>query len=187
MKKLTTVVLIMIAAIATSFAQKVNKFGYLNSYELLTLMPEKAKADTVIDKYARDLDNLANQMAVEYQTKATNFQQKYDKKLMSEAEAELAAKELQDLEQRINEFQQASQQKVQKKQDDLYSPIMQKVNDAIKAVAKANGYTYIFDSSAGSLLYADESDDVLPLLKSYLKLPEPKPASTAPKTGTTPK
>jgi outer membrane protein len=61
--------------------------------------------------------------------------------------------------------------------------ILEKANDGIKAVAKANGYTYIFDSGAGSILFADESDDVLPLLKAYLKLPEPKPAPAA----TTPK
>ncbi len=186
MKKLTTVLFVMIACIATTFAQKVNKFGYLNSQELVSLMPEKMKADSAIEKYAKELDNLATQMATEYQTKAAAYQAKFDKKQMSDAEAELAAKELQDLEQRINDFQQAAQNKVQDKQDKLYSPIMAKINEAIKAVAKTNGYTYIFDSSAGSLLYADEADDVLPLLKTYLKLPEPK---VAPKTvpGTTPK
>lgn len=65
----------------------------------------------------------------------------------------------------------------------MYGPILQKANDGIKAVAKANGYTYIFDSGAGSILFAEESDDVLPLLKAHLKLPEPKPAPAA----TTPK
>ena len=66
----------------------------------------------------------------------------------------------------------------------LYSPIVQKAQEAIKSVAKTNGYTYIFDSGVGSILYAEESDDILPLVKAYLKLPDPKPAvKPAVKTG----
>jgi hypothetical protein len=35
-------------------------------------------------------------------------------------------------------------------------------------VAKENGFTYIFDVSAGSLLYQPESDNVLSLVKTKL-------------------
>jgi outer membrane protein len=185
MKKLSILFVAMIALAASSYAQKVNKFGYLNSLELLSLMPEKAKADSVIDKYSADLDLLGQQMVAEYQKKATDAQTKADKGLLSDEQKEIAGKELADMEKRIQDFQQSAQQKIQEKQDKTYAPVLQKVNEAIKAVAKANGYTYIFDASAGSLLYVDETDNVLPLLKTYMKLPEPK--VVAPKPGTAPK
>ena len=76
---------------------------------------------------------------------------------------------------------------MQDKQDKTYAPILQKVNEAIKSVAKTNGYTYIFDTAAGSLLYVDETDNILPLLKAYLKLPEPKVKAPAPGTAPNPK
>ncbi len=185
MKKVTVVFVVMIAIIANTYAQKVNKFGYLNSLELLSLMPEKAKADSVIEKYGQELDALGQQMYQEYQKKAADAQQKVEKKLLSEEQMELVGKELADMEKRIQDFQQQSQEKIQAKQDKTYAPILTKVNEAIKAVAKANGYTYIFDASAGSLLYVEESDNILPLLKTYLKLPEPKVKTPAP--ATTPK
>lgn len=185
MKKFSILFVAMIALAASSYAQKVNKFGYLNSAELLSLMPEKAKADSVIDKYGADLDALGQQMYAEYQKKSADAQAKVDKKLLSEEQIDLIGKELADMEKRLQDFQQSSQEKVQKKQDATYAPVLQKVNEAIKAVAKANAYTYIFDSSAGSLLFVDESDNILPLLKAYLKLPEPKVA--APKAGMAPK
>ena len=181
MKKISTIIIVMIAVISSTYAQKVNKFGYLNSSELIGLMPETAKADSAVDKYAAELDALGQQMYMEYQKKATDAQAKA--KTMTEEQLEIVGKELADLEKRITDFQQSAEQKIGAKKDKLYGPILQKANDGIKAVAKANGYTYIFDSGAGSILFADESDDVLTLLKAYLKLPEPKPAPAA----TTPK
>jgi hypothetical protein len=44
MKKISTIIIVMIAVISSTYAQKANKFGYLNSSELIGLMPETAKA-----------------------------------------------------------------------------------------------------------------------------------------------
>ncbi len=174
MKKISTIIIVMIAVVASTYAQKVNKFGYLNSSELISLMPETAKADSAVDKYTSELDALGQQMYAEYQKKTSDAQAKA--KTMTEEQLEIVGKELADLEKRITDFQQAAQDKIGAKKDKLYAPILQKANDGIKAVAKANGFTYIFDSAAGSILFADESDEVLPLVKAYLKLPDTKPA-----------
>jgi len=187
MKKLTTIIIAMLAIVASTYAQKVNKFGYLNSSELISMMPEAIKADSVLQKYDNDLQTLGQQMYAEYQKKAADAQAKIDKKLLSDEQIELVGKELADLEKRIQDFQQQYEEKLGKKRELLYSPIIAKAQEAIKTVAKNNGFTYIFDSGAGSILYAEESDDILPLVKTYLKLPDVKkaPAANAPglKTG----
>lgn len=180
MKRISTIFIVMLAIVASSYAQKANKFGYLNSSELISLMPETAKADSAIDKYAMELDALGQQMYGEYQKKASEAQVKVEKKLLSEEQIEILGKELADMEKRITDFQQAAQDKIEDKKNKLYGPILQKANDGIKAVAKANGYTYIFDTAAGAILYADESDEIIGLVKTYMKLPDPKPV-VAPK------
>lgn len=179
MKKISTMVVVMFAFLASTYAQKANKFGYLNSMELIGLMPEAAKADSALQKYAGELDALGQQMYVEYQKKATDAQTKIDKGQMTEDQKEIVAKELADLEKRITDFQQSANDKIDQKREKLYAPILQKANDGIKAVAKANGYTYIFDAGAGSILYAEESDDITALVKAHLKLPDPKPTQGA--------
>lgn len=46
---------------------------------------------------------------------------------------------------------------------------MTKATNAIKEVAKENGFTYIFDMSSGAILFASEtSEDILPLVKKKL-------------------
>ncbi len=172
--------ILMLAIVVSTYAQKVTKFGYLNSSELISLMPESAKADSAIEKYAQELDALGQQMYAEYQKKAADAQDKKQRNLLTAEQEELVVKELGDMEKRITDFQQTAQDKIASKKEKLYSPILTKANEGIKTVAKTNGFTYVFDSGAGSILFAEESDNILPLVKTYLKLPDPKPAAPKP-------
>ena len=79
-------------------------------------------------------------------------------------------KEISDLEQRIQAFQESAQTSMQKKKEELYAPIIKKAEDAISAIAKEKSYSYIFDTSVGAFLYAQESDNVMSLVKSKLGL-----------------
>jgi len=127
--------------------------------ELLSLMPAVGPADAELEKYAGTLDGLYKGMTTEYQNKAVDFQQ--NQKNLTPDTQELKVKELQDLEKRILDFEATVQDKLGKKRETLYAPILEKADTAIKAVAKEGGYTYIFDASTGGLLFADESEDIL--------------------------
>ena len=77
--------------------------------------------------------------------------------------------ELQELRTRIQRFQETAMNELDKAQQSLMQPITEKAMNAIKEVAKENGYTYIFDLSAGPILYTSESSqDILPLVKKKL-------------------
>ena len=78
---------------------------------------------------------------------------------MSKSRAE---KELEDLGNRIQDFQQTAQESIQKKKEELYGPILKKAEAAIKDIAKEKGYSYIFDTSLGTVLYAQDSDNIPP-------------------------
>ena len=77
-------------------------------------------------------------------------------------------KELTDLGNRIQDFQQTAQESIQKKKEELYGPILKKAEDAIKDIAKEKAYSYIFDTSLGSVIFAQESDNIMPLVKTRL-------------------
>src|SRR6478672_3737643 len=107
MKKLSTVIIVLLALTASTYAQKANKFGYLNSAELMSLMPEVVKADSAVDKYAMELDALGQQMYAEYQKEASEAQDKKQKNTLSAEQEELIVKGLADREKRITDFQQS--------------------------------------------------------------------------------
>jgi len=76
--------------------------------------------------------------------------------------------DLQKKEQEIMKFEQEMQQKLGSKEQELLNPILAKVNNAIQAVAKENSFQFIFDTSSGVLLYADESQDITSMVKAKL-------------------
>jgi outer membrane protein len=147
-----------------AFAQA--KFGYINSDELLSIMPEVRKADSSLQLFAKSYQDQLEQMMKEYQKKGQDFQAQ--EKTMTEAVKEVKVKEIQQLEERIQSTQQSAQEKVAKKKEELYSPILEKADKAIKDVAKANNFDYVFDASRGNILYAKETDNILPLVKAKL-------------------
>ena len=75
-------------------------------------------------------------------------------------------KELLDLGNRIQEFQASAQEDLEDKQYELAKPFQDAIQEAINKVAKANGYSYIFDTK--TLLYYGTSDDITPLVKKEL-------------------
>jgi len=172
MKKTIVLLLFAFCLAGTASAQiKVNKLGYINTLELLSLMPEVGPADAELEKYANELDGLYSKMLQEYQSKVSEIQNTVDN--MSEDMKQVKAQELADMEKRIGQFEESSSTKLNKKKETLYKPILDLADKAIKEVAKENGFTYIFDSSVGAIIFADESDDILPLVKAKLGLKDP--------------
>lgn len=165
MKKILMLVACTIFTSSIVLAQS-PKLGWITSAELLQSMPEKAKADTDIAKYAKSFQDQIDIMMKEYQTKGQAFQA--SEKTMTDAMKEVKMKEIQDLQNRIESTQQSAQEKIQQKKQDVYQPILDKADKAIQAVAKEKGYDYIFDKSGGMLLFGKEGDNILPLVKAKL-------------------
>lgn len=136
------------------FAQNL-KFGHLQSYEIIQQMPEYTKAMT-------DLQNLQKQYQGEIQRAEEEFNKKYTEYMqqrdsLPENIAERRQKELQDLMERGQQFQQEVEQNMQKAQADMTAPIFKKMEDAIKAVGAEGGYIYIFDLSRTSIPYVNDA------------------------------
>jgi len=142
------------------------KVGYVNSATLLQAMPEKAKADSDLAKYAKSFQDQIDIMMKEYQSKIQQFQS--GEKTMSDAMKEVKGKEIQDLQARIESTQQSAQEKLQQKKQDLYAPVLDKADKAIKAVAKDKNYDYILDAQGGALLFGKDEYDLTPAVKAKM-------------------
>jgi outer membrane protein len=165
MKKITFLALLSILTLS-AIAQ--NKFGYIDSQELLMLMPERKTAETEVQDFAKSLEAQLGSMTAEYQQGVQEYQANeatYTDLVKQDKVAEITS-----LEQRIQAFQQNAQQSLQTKEQELLEPILSKARQAIEDVATEGDYTYIFDKSIGSILYAKESENVIDLVKKKLNL-----------------
>lgn len=159
------VLAVMLALPLGAMAQ--TKFGHMNSQEIITVMPEFTKAQA-------DLDAMSKQYQTEMQRTQEEFTKKYQE-FLAQADslpkniAERRQKELQDMSQRQEQFQQEAYQSMQKAQQDAMTPIYQKLETAVQAVGKAEGVIYIFDMARIPLAYIGaESIDLTAKIKAQL-------------------
>jgi len=165
MKKLAILALFGLLTFNT-FAQKL---GHLDAQEILALMPEREKATEDYQEYAKGLESQLMSMQSLYQSSIQDYQDNED--TYSDLVKQDKISEIQGLEQRIGTFQQSAQESLQRKEVELLSPILEKLQNAINEVAEDGDYTYIFDNSAGGmLLYSKDSENISSLVKKKLGL-----------------
>ena len=162
MKK--TFVLLMAVFLFGTSATFAQKYGHVNANDIFLAMPGADTLQTALQAYQTELETEYNNMYTELQTKYEKFNREAG--TMSTAVRQLREKELSDLQERISIFEQSLQELMQQRQIELMTPFQDKILEAIQAVAKENGYAYIFDSK--NLLYSDGGDDVRGLVKKKL-------------------
>jgi|688.fasta_scaffold03837_15 outer membrane protein len=190
MKKIYKLTILAVVALFTAVGVNAQgaKFGHINSAELLASLPEVKDADKKLQEFATTMESQLKLMTNEYQSKVQAYQSQAA--TMADPIKDAKVKEISDLEARIQEFQQTAQESVTKKKEELYSPILKKTEDVIVEMAKEKGYAYVFDTSAGSVIYGQASDDMMDMVKKKLAaLPATTPtaAPTTPVKSTGPK
>ncbi len=145
------------------------KLGHINSQEILSLMPERAEIEKTLSDLQTQWENELVKMREEYYAKIKEFQDK--QATMPESIKQARQSEIVEIEQRINTFNQTASSDLQKKQQELFAPVIDKVKKAINEVGAENNYTYIFDLSTQSIVYqSPKSNDVTALVKKKLGL-----------------
>lgn len=155
--------LILAFALTTNFAYAQQKIGYMNSTAVLSLMPEMKAAESTLEtskeQYQKKGQEMIQSLQAEYQT----VQQAMAAGTLSPKQQEEEGKRLQTKEQEIGQYEQTMVLELQKKEAELLQPILTKLQNAIDAVAKDGGYTYVLNDvpGAGSIILFKQAGDNL--------------------------
>ncbi len=162
MKNIITILFLLM-----SFSGFAQKYGHLDVNKASEKLPELQVIQEQLQSKSAELESRLKRMYELYQNKIEQFQSTVS--TMSADEQKVNAEEIQNLEVRINEAQQNSQIELQELEMQLMKPIFDKVKKAIDDVSVENGYTLIFDTSSGAVLYAG-GDDVISLVLEKLAI-----------------
>ncbi len=162
MKNVLKIAVVGVAIVVSSYTASAQKVAHINLDSLITLMPESKIAQQAVQDYAKQLEQQVTAMQSELQTKYEAYQA--GSKDMAELVRAAKEKELNDLNQRITDFQQQAQADYQKKSAELSKPVYEKAKKTIDLVAKDNGYKYVLDTSTGLVLYSEPTDDIISLV-----------------------
>jgi len=153
------------------FAQQILKIGHVNTAELISKMPESDSIQNVLDKEAKEMENMYTELIREHEKNVQKFEA--EKSNYSDFVRETKESELIESAQKIQNFQQTAGQQLQKRNLELNQPVYQKLNNAISKVAIRNNFTYILDLSNGSVAFhSAESKNINQLVFAELGIDE---------------
>lgn len=152
----------ILAAVLLMFAGTVQaqKFGYVNSALVLSEMPEMKQLQSSLEAFQKVKQKEGEAKMAAFDQKRASAAQKKERGEMTPKEEQKVMAELQKLQEELYQFSATAEQEVAEKQQKEMEPILEKVNDAINAVAEEGEFQYIFDAQSGVILYADETSDV---------------------------
>lgn len=161
------VIILFVFLTATVFAQTQQtnplKIGYVDSEIILAQYPEaiKAKSDleAMVSKWRKEADSMAADLQnayAEYQKQAQTMTQEKQR----EAQQKIIEKEQKLQQYREQKFAQPNGEYFVK-QEQLMTPVKQKIFKAIEDIAKEEGMNFVLDKAGDVVvLYADPSFDI---------------------------
>ena len=170
MKKFLTVFALVTGLLSAGNAGAQMKAGYISVDNMVGIMPETAKLDSMLERYQNDSINPQYAQIVSlYQYKDSVYR---DSLKTPPAVRKQIEQELPTLIYQIQNWQDIVKQAMDAKQNEFLAPIYRKVYDAIKLVAKEKGYTHVFTKEA--FLVAPDADDMISAVAAKLKVAIPK-------------
>lgn len=165
MKQLKTLVIALVLFVGTQMSAQ-TKVAHIDVQALMTNMPEMKAAQSQLEKIKGNYDKEYKTMVQEYQTKLQKYEQ--EAPTAGEAVNESRSKEMQDIGNRIQQYQQSAAKELQQKEMDLLKPILEKAQAAIQKVATAKGFNYVLDATTGSGVLVANGTDLLADVKKEL-------------------
>ena len=168
MKKIIAI-FVLAAGLVSGTMHAQSKFGFIRVDEMVSLMPELKKIDTLLAIFQQDsLPRTYNYLLSQYQ--------RYDSIVNDSARSPVivrqdAAKNRAGFLEELQNWQSSAQSLYEAKQNSLLQPVYDKVLKAIDEVAKEKGYNYIFNREA--LLVGPPADNLLPMVAEKLKVKLP--------------
>lgn len=162
---------LVFGAISLSAQTGPSKYGHMNLGNVLSEMPATAQADKQLRIFADSLSQKDSLMTDAFQAAYLQLKKEYEEKSLTAVQVQQRQMELEKQRQAIQDFEKAAQEQIEAKRGEMLKPIFDRIETAIKEVAKENGFLMIFDIGTGSMLFAAESIDITPLVKMKLGLP----------------
>ncbi len=167
MKKLKTLLLIAVIAVSFNSIQTQSKVAHIDFQAMVELMPETKAMMTELEKLGKTYQDEIKKAQDDLVAKAAKYEK--EASLQTPAENQKRQLEVQTDDQKLRAAQQGAQQALGQKRNELLEPIIKKMTDAIKEVAKEQDFSYVLDKS--SLIVA-EGTDLTSFVKTKLNITE---------------
>lgn len=165
--------LFLLAAVVTVAANtsQAQKSGYISLQQMVSIMPELGKIDTLLQRFQADSVNTEFAALIQDYNYRDSMLNKTDTTKMPASVKREHRQNMDNDAYQIQNWQQISQNVMQAKQEELMGPVYQRLMTALNQVAKENGYAFVYNREA--LLVAPPADDLSLLVAKKLNIKIP--------------
>lgn len=166
MKKIKLLAVAIVLFIGATQMSAQTKVAHIDTQELVASMPEMKEAGKELEKISKTYEAELRNLASTFEAKVRRYESEADSK--TEEENMARAQELQDMQNNIQEYRQEAMRGLEKKEQDIYQPLLERAKKAIEKVGKEQGFDYVLDSTLGSGVIMAEGKDLLADVKKEL-------------------
>ncbi len=167
--KINQFFLFIICSLLTCASLSAQKFGFVNTSELIESHPQVAVSNAQLEAFSDSLLNPFEAKAKAFEAKYQFFVEEVNAGTLSKVSIDKRTQELQKEQQDLQAEDKRIQFAIVQKREQLLTPILQAIDALLQAIGKEGGYTMIFDASVtGALLYAADADDLTKALKEKI-------------------
>ena len=167
MKNLKSLFIAMPMALPMTFSYAQSKVAHIDTQQLIGQMPEVVAAQKQLEELEKTYTNQIESTYKEFQTKAQSYSA--DAANQTDVTNQARQKELETMQQNINQYRETAAQDLQKKQVEMMRPLYDKAKAAIEKVASAQGFDYVLDATAGGSVIMAKGKDLMADVKAELE------------------
>ncbi len=166
MKNLKSLFIAILMALPMTFSYAQSKVAHIDTQKLIGEMPEVIAAQKQLEQLEKTYTTEIENTYKEFQTKAQSYSA--DAANQTDVTNQARQKELETMQQNINQYRETASQDLQKKQVEMMRPLYDKAKAAIEKVAAAQGFDYVLDASAGGSVIMAKGKDLMADVKAEL-------------------
>jgi outer membrane protein len=166
MKNLKSLFIAMLMALPMTFSYAQSKVAHIDTQQLIGQMPEVVAAQKQLEELEKTYTNQIESTYKEFQTKAQSYSA--DAANQTDVTNQARQKELETMQQNINQYRETAAQDLQKKQVEMMRPLYDKAKAAIEKVAGGQGFDYVLDATAGGSVIMAKGKDLMADVKAEL-------------------
>lgn len=147
MKKILLISLITLLPVMVSAQLKV---GIMSPDQVLDSLPETSQIESELETYVQEREGSFESSYQSYLEKMTSYSERMEEGTLSESEQESLEEELADLEEELNSLQNRIERQIREKQNELFSPLLNRVEEAMTTVSESLGLDYVINKTAST-------------------------------------
>lgn len=161
-------IIIMAMMAIMPFGVFAQKFGHINSADIIPLMSEYKNAQTELEELQKQYREELNYMETEYNKKLEVYDK--NRETFSDDIRQRREQELIESQQKMQQYYQDCQMNLEQKSSELMNGINTKLQKAIQSVGEEGAYICVFDISGGLIPFVSSTltTDVTEAVKAKL-------------------